>query len=893
VSGGSGHHGFAGRAHFAAGLALLGIFTASIQDVGAQPPLQPALRPAPVPGAGPQTVTAGPEYAAGAFRRFFMGTGYRDLWTAPIRVPVLDLRREAGGLKPLRVGGGFQTQTIHFRGGDDGYYLFRSINKAVREGLEPDLQDTPAGWIVQEHTNAFHPAGEWVVAPLLKAVGVPSTAPRLFVMPDDPILGEHRERFAGVLGMLIESPDKGESGRKRFQGSDDILGTEDLLERIEASANDRIDTRSFLRARLVDFIVGDPDRNFDNYRWIAFDSAGTRTWVAVPMDRDPAFLEADGLFAGVARNWILPKLVNFGSSLEDFEDVYGLWASNPESDRLLLAELDRPTWDATVAAVRRELTDGVLQEAVAALPDEYERLNGESLLGDLKARRDQLPEAASHFYEALAREVDVQATGADDVAELVHGPDGAVSVSLHGGCTRLLAYREGARPGGGWACTQNYFDRRFVPTDTREVRVYLRGGNDRAVVRGDGPQLIQVRVLGGAGNDVFEDTSNPSSSSRTAFYDHEGDNTFASERGTRVIESAWDGRVITDFVFEDKETTYRDHGSEAGWFPIADHDPAAGVILGARWGQTTYGFRRDPWASRLDITGLVGLRGGFGVDIKTRQRLEGSSMVLAGQAKATKGLSSYRFFGFGNGLPLGDHRLALVPTDEVRLQGGLELSFGESGGAFLGPVARYTSPNPDPAGPLARSEMPGSDAFGQVGGVAELDLSAVDDHGFPRSGVALLGNASGYAPIWSSSEWFGGADAELRAYIPLPAGSTLASRVGGALAWGDFPVHDAVFLGGRRNLRGYKSDRFAGDRSLFGSSELRVPLGRMTLLTRGDFGVSGFVDAGRVYLNGRSPGGWHTAFGGGVWYHTMGISAALQYAVGEENRLHAYFGLPF
>jgi hypothetical protein len=31
------------------------------------------------------------------------------------------------------------------------------------------------------------------------------------------------------------------------------------------------------------------------------------------------------------------------------------------------------------------------------------------------------------------------------------------------------------------------------------------------------------------------------------------------------------------------------------------------------------------------------------------------------------------------------------------------------------------------------------------------------------------------------------------------------------------------------------------------------------------FGVLGFADAGRVYVDGQSPGGWHTAAGGGIW----------------------------
>ena len=32
-----------------------------------------------------------------------------------------------------------------------------------------------------------------------------------------------------------------------------------------------------------------------------------------------------------------------------------------------------------------------------------------------------------------------------------------------------------------------------------------------------------------------------------------------------------------------------------------------------------------------------------------------------------------------------------------------------------------------------------------------------------------------------------------------------------------------------------------------------------------EIGLIGFTDAGRVYVDGESPGGWHTAAGGGAW----------------------------
>jgi hypothetical protein len=51
-------------------------------------------------------VQAGADYAAGGFHRKMLGDNYRDLWTASIKVPVLDLRTFAGGITPYKEGGG-------------------------------------------------------------------------------------------------------------------------------------------------------------------------------------------------------------------------------------------------------------------------------------------------------------------------------------------------------------------------------------------------------------------------------------------------------------------------------------------------------------------------------------------------------------------------------------------------------------------------------------------------------------------------------------------------------------------------------------------------------------------------------------------------------------------
>jgi hypothetical protein len=690
-----------------------------------------------------------------------------------------------------------------------------------------------------------------------------------------------------MLGMLVESPDKGESGKKRFRGSDDIASSEDLLERIAAKPDERVDARGLLASRLVDLIVGDPDRNFDNFRWIAFDSAPRRVWRPVPMDRDPAFLRAGGMLPWLVREAFLPKLVKYGS---DYEDVTGLWASQAEVDRLLLAELDRPTWDSVVAAVQSALTDPVIQSAVASMPEEYQPVGGDFLVASLRSRRDQLPEVAQRFYSELAREVDIQGTAAPEVAEIARAGDGSVEVVLHADCQlpRLVAQNQDSDP---IVCRNTYYRRRFDPAETDEVRVYLRGGDDQARVHGSGPQPILVRVIGGEGNDRVEDTS--SGASRTLFYDQEGSNQLVSSSGARVEDDRWLGKVITDFVFENKDSTYRDYGSERSWELLGGHDSSAGLIAGLRSKRTDYGFRKDPWATRIEIGVLGSTGGGYGGDARVRWRLEGSDVVISTHASYGKQLSSYRFYGYGNDQPRIERSLAIVPTDEAVAGVELELPVGSRGTFTIGPVFKYIWPEPHPDGPLVEEERLGRQEFGQAGWVARFDLRRVDDETFPRLGFEVRGEATAYAPIQGPTDLFAAGRGEVRAYLPFLFGSAVAARVGGGSAWGTIPVHESIFLGGRRSLRGYQSERFAGDGAVYGGSELRIPLGRLTLLTRGRFGVLGFADAGRVYLGSASPGDWHTSWGGGLWYSTMGVTGSVLYGVGEQRRVHAYFGLPF
>jgi hypothetical protein len=107
--------------------------------------------------------------------------------------------------------------------------------------------------------------------------------------------------------------------------------------------------------------------------------------------------------------------------------------------------------------------------------------------------------------------------------------------------------------------------------------------------------------------------------------------------------------------------------------------------------------------------------------------------------------------------------------------------------------------------------------------------------------------------------------ASVASSLPLPTRPLLVVRAGARKVFGDFPFYEAATFGGEGTTRYIDPQRYAGDAALFATSELRVPLADFKLLVRLRAGVLGLAEAGRVYVDGNSPGGWHARTGGGVW----------------------------
>jgi len=231
----------------------------------------------------------------------------------------------------------------------------------------------------------------------------------------------------------------------------------------------------------------------------------------------------------------------------------------------------------------------------------------------------------------------------------------------------------------------------------------------------------------------------------------------------------------------------------------------------------------------------------------------------------------------------------------------LVLAYALSGGMRIeaGPILKYSTTDLHGDRLIDRLRPLGSAGFGRVGVQAGLDLGGLDSLDPGEAGASVGLGGSLYPPIWSGDATFGELHVEAVSRLPLRVGPIplLALRVGAKRVWGAFPYDEAAFLGGQRSLRGYDYQRFAGEASLYGSAELRVPVARVLehwVPTR--IGVFALGDAGRVWADGDRSRVVHAAAGGGLWLsffedrNTVSLAAA---SGAEGTRWYLRTGLAF
>ena len=117
----------------------------------------------------------------------------------------------------------------------------------------------------------------------------------------------------------------------------DKRSTAKVFNKLVEEHDHRADQFAVLRARLLDIMIGDFDRHFDQWKWITTDTGKGKLYFPIPRDRVQAFFYSDGKLLQASSRNLLPFLQGFRNNIPDVN-----WLGYParDFDRVFLTDLD-------------------------------------------------------------------------------------------------------------------------------------------------------------------------------------------------------------------------------------------------------------------------------------------------------------------------------------------------------------------------------------------------------------------------------------------------------------------------------------------------------------------------------------------------------------------------
>lgn len=821
------------------------------------------------------TRSASDQYLTKNFNKWLLGENYRDVWSAKIEFDFFDILEEHGGMEIVQRGGGMQTKSLRLQAETGRQYVLRSINKDPAAAIPPMLLGSFAQDVVQDQISAAHPYGAFVVPTLAEAVGIYHTNPKPVIIPNDPEFGMHREDFANVLALYEERPAKNWKGTGMFGDSKDIISTSKVLKKIHDDNDNYVDQQFVLRNRLFDLWIGDWDRHDDQWRWASFKNKKGKMFRPIPRDRDQAFFVNEGVLPKIAsRKWALPKFQGFDHELKN---VPGFMFNARWFDRSFLNGLEKDQWIQTATEIQKSVDDKVIDEALSNWPKAVRDLCGEEIHSKLAARRADLKKYALDHYAFLAKEVDIVGTDKKELFKVQREAGGLTKVDVY----KISKSGEIKQP---------IYSRRFYPKETREIRLFGLDGDDRFEIEGEAKRGIDLRIIGGAGEDDIQDRSRVTGLSKhTTIYDTREGNNISKGKETRDRTSGRPG------VNNYNRNAFQYNVTMPLAFAAFNIDD--GIFVGGGALITTHGFRKDPYKSRHLIRGLFAFRtAAFDFKYKGIFNHVYRSLDLVADVNLEGPNYTRNFFGLGNESTYdrSNHiSYYYVRFDNFIGTAQIRKRIGNAFSISLGPSYESIEVRQEQDRFITDiSNASGNDTiFAQkqfAGLKLGFDLDTRDSEIFPRRGIHFWAQSKSMQPVDDQAFYYSRLEGAFSFYLSFraPRTITFSNRIGGGWTDGDIEFYQAATIGGTgkdANVRGYRRTRFYGESAVYNNTELRITLfGFKTYLFPADFGIVGFYDIGRVWVDGENSDVWHNGYGFGIWMTPFeSITLDLDIAYGE------------
>jgi hypothetical protein len=296
----------------------------------------------------------------------------------------------------------------------------------------------------------------------------------------------------------------------------------------------------------------------------------------IPRDHDQVFFTNQGLIPGMAkRAWLVPQIQGFRAKAINIK-TFNFAARN--FDRSFLTQLSKSDWQHAIDTFLTQMTDPVIEAALRRQPVEIQKYSAGKIVQKLKNRRKYFMDDMMKYYKFISKTVNV--VGSDD-RELI---------TIAGKEDRKVLVQVNSMKKNG-EVTSLIYERLFDPSETKEIRIYGMGDDDKFVFTGN-HSAIKLRVVGGGGKDEFNNQGG--SSGRTVIYDVKFDTTIF------VGNENFHKKIKNDPTNNKYERLYYKYNILHPGVSIG-YNMDDGIFLGARLRYTSQGFRKVPYSKFHDL----------------------------------------------------------------------------------------------------------------------------------------------------------------------------------------------------------------------------------------------------------------------------------------------------
>ena len=827
-------------------------------------------------------------------KKYFWGERYRKYFSTKVKAPTVNLDTLYGGLKPVRQGGGNQSKSLRLEDKNGAQYVMRALRKQALqylqaivfkdEYIEGQFEDTKTQKLLLDVFTGSHPYAPFVIGDLSDAVGIYHTNPILYFVPKQNALGAFNDDFGGELYMIEEHTSEGHSDLESFGFQDKIKSTDDMMRKLHKDEAIIIDEAAYIRARLFDMLIGDWDRHQDQWRWIEFKENGKKIYRPLPRDRDQAFsIMGDGALLKTAVA-LLPPARLLRPYSDDLKDVKNINVEPYPLDMELIQRSGKDVWDAQVKIIQEGITDQVIEKAFLNMPEEVRDETVEEIKRKLKARRANLQKISDRYFKYTNSLAVIKGTNKDDWFDVERMPNGQ---------TKVTGYRikDGKK-------ADIFIERTYNKSETKEIWIYALDDDDVFNVYGKGDKYIKVLLLGGQNNDTYDIKNG----NKLKYYDYKSKpNTFKTNKGSRRLTDNYDTNVYNYKKFKTSVTRI---------LPSLGANPDDGFRVGAAFTKTNFNFERNPFSSQHSIKAEYYFATS-GFDLSYGGEFANvcfQNVNLAIDIQFNSPNYATNFFGFGNetinpeaneddGLDV-DLDFNRVKIRTFKAKPSLVWRGYSGSEVKLGVI--YESNE------VERTENRFIETFSETnelfdqqdfwGVDAKYSFVNKDREAFPTLGFQLSLQA-GYKNNVSTEKGYSYVIPEIGFdYKLVPSGNlVLATNLSGHINFGDdFEFYQAATLGANNGLRGYRNQRFTGNRAFVQSTDLRLNL---TRVKTGWFplylGIYTGADYGRVWLKNDDSKKWNNSFGGGVFVNMANMLTGNISAFNSDDGLRLAFKLGF